>query len=108
VSLIYLMDMDSETEKSNDYQWWRISFSAEDGKARQAEKQSVAHNLAILCGCSVALGFLFFGLSGFSIFRRKAEHVTYVLSNPKTTAPGHLMDMDSETEKSNDYQWWRI
>ncbi|KAF3027300.1 hypothetical protein E8E15_004729 [Penicillium rubens] len=35
-------------------------------------------------------------------------HVTYVLSNPKTTAPGHLMDMDSETEKSNDYQWWRI
>ncbi|CAG8899726.1 unnamed protein product [Penicillium egyptiacum] len=35
-------------------------------------------------------------------------HVTYVLSNPKTTAPGHLMDMDSDTEKSNDYQWWRI
>ncbi|KAJ6185829.1 hypothetical protein N7519_007130 [Penicillium mononematosum] len=35
-------------------------------------------------------------------------HVTYVLSNPKTTAPGHLMDMDSDTENSNDYQWWRI
>ncbi|KAJ5836633.1 hypothetical protein N7447_002659 [Penicillium robsamsonii] len=35
-------------------------------------------------------------------------HVTYVLSNPNTTAPGHLMDIDSDTEKSSDYQWWRI
>lgn len=35
-------------------------------------------------------------------------HVTYVLSNPKTTAPGHLMDVDSDTENSNDYQWLRI
>ncbi|KAJ5512530.1 hypothetical protein N7463_002082 [Penicillium fimorum] len=35
-------------------------------------------------------------------------HVTYVLSNPNTTAPGHLMDIDSDTEKSCDYQWWRI
>ncbi|KXG49926.1 uncharacterized protein PGRI_058940 [Penicillium griseofulvum] len=35
-------------------------------------------------------------------------HVTYVLSNPNTAAPGHLMDMDSDIEKSSDYQWWRI
>ncbi|KAI2733648.1 hypothetical protein CBS147332_663 [Penicillium roqueforti] len=35
-------------------------------------------------------------------------HVTYVLSSPRTTTPGHLMDMDSETENTNDYQWWRI
>lgn len=35
-------------------------------------------------------------------------HVTYVLSSPRTTTPGHLMDMDSETENNNDYQWWRI
>lgn len=32
------MDMDSDAENSNDYQWWRISFSAEDGKTRQADK----------------------------------------------------------------------
>lgn len=31
------MDMDSEPH--DNYQWWRISYSAEDGKARQAEKQ---------------------------------------------------------------------
>ncbi|KAJ5562668.1 hypothetical protein N7461_001429 [Penicillium sp. DV-2018c] len=35
-------------------------------------------------------------------------HVTYVLSNPKTTAPVHLMDMDTGTETTGDYQWWRI
>ncbi|CAG8114891.1 unnamed protein product [Penicillium salamii] len=32
-----LMDMDSEPH--DNYQWWRISYSAEDGKTRQAEKQ---------------------------------------------------------------------
>jgi predicted dinucleotide-binding enzyme len=31
------MEMDSEPR--DDYQWWRISFSAEDGKTRQAEKK---------------------------------------------------------------------
>ena len=31
------MDMDSEPR--DDYQWWRISYSAEDGKTRQAEKR---------------------------------------------------------------------
>lgn len=40
------MDMDSDTENSNDYRWWRISFSAEDGKARQAEKRKVQGNTA--------------------------------------------------------------
>ncbi|KAJ5926829.1 hypothetical protein N7516_008602 [Penicillium verrucosum] len=40
----HLMDMDSDTENSNDYQWWRISFSAEDGKTRQAEKRKVQGN----------------------------------------------------------------
>ncbi|CAG8057201.1 unnamed protein product [Penicillium olsonii] len=32
-----LMDMDSEPH--DNYEWWRISYSAEDGKARQAEKR---------------------------------------------------------------------
>ncbi|KAJ5609598.1 hypothetical protein N7528_010165 [Penicillium herquei] len=31
-----LMDMDGD--KNNDYQWWRTSFSTDDGKTRQAEK----------------------------------------------------------------------
>lgn len=30
--------MDVDGAKTSDYQWWRISFSAEDGKTRQAEK----------------------------------------------------------------------
>jgi hypothetical protein len=39
------MDMDSEPH--DDYQWWRISFSAEDGKSRQAEKnQSQGYDAA--------------------------------------------------------------
>ncbi|CAI7617320.1 unnamed protein product [Penicillium discolor] len=42
----HLMDMDSDTENSNDCQWWRISFSAEDGKTRQAEKRKVQGNTA--------------------------------------------------------------
>lgn len=32
-----LMEVDGETK--SDYQWWRISFSTEDGKTRQAEKR---------------------------------------------------------------------
>ncbi|KAJ5322709.1 hypothetical protein N7452_010998 [Penicillium brevicompactum] len=32
-----LMEMDSDPH--DNYQWWRISYSAEDGKARQAEKK---------------------------------------------------------------------
>ncbi|KAJ5794896.1 hypothetical protein N7457_001495 [Penicillium paradoxum] len=35
-------------------------------------------------------------------------HVIYVLSNPKSTAPAHLMDLDSNTENSGNYEWWRI
>jgi hypothetical protein len=35
-------------------------------------------------------------------------HVTYVLSNPKATGPTHLMDMDTDTETSGGYEWWRI
>lgn len=31
------MEIDDETK--SDYQWWRISFSTEDGKTRQAEKR---------------------------------------------------------------------
>lgn len=31
------MDIDGDT--GNGYQWWRISFSPEDGKTRQAEKR---------------------------------------------------------------------
>lgn len=42
----HLMDMDTDAENSNDYQWWRISFSAEDGKTRQAEKRKVQGNTA--------------------------------------------------------------
>ncbi|KAJ5146059.1 uncharacterized protein N7515_000623 [Penicillium bovifimosum] len=34
-----LMDMDTDTETSRGYEWWRISFSQEDGKFRQAEKR---------------------------------------------------------------------
>ncbi|KAJ5182815.1 hypothetical protein N7492_000431 [Penicillium capsulatum] len=30
----------SNAEKDGEYQWWRISFSAEDGKARQAAKEA--------------------------------------------------------------------
>ncbi|KAJ6021996.1 hypothetical protein N7540_007500 [Penicillium herquei] len=33
----HLMDIDGD--KDSDYQWWRISFSTDDGKTRQAEKQ---------------------------------------------------------------------
>lgn len=32
--------MSFDEEKVPDYQWWRISFSTEDGKARQAEKEA--------------------------------------------------------------------
>ncbi|EKV12597.1 UBA-like [Penicillium digitatum] len=44
ISPAHLMDMDSDTENSNDYQWWRISFSVEDGKTRQAEKRKAQGN----------------------------------------------------------------
>lgn len=32
--------MDIDSEKDGAYQWWRISFSQEDGKTRQAEKRA--------------------------------------------------------------------
>jgi predicted dinucleotide-binding enzyme len=38
------MDMDSDTERSSDYQWWRISFSAEDGKTQRTEKRKAQGN----------------------------------------------------------------
>lgn len=31
--------MDVDGENRDDFQWWRISFSAEDGKTKQAEKR---------------------------------------------------------------------
>lgn len=31
--------MEVDDENKSDYQWWRISFSTEDGKTRQAEKR---------------------------------------------------------------------
>lgn len=36
-----LMELD---DTSPEYQWWRISFSAEDGKTRQAEKREAQGN----------------------------------------------------------------
>lgn len=38
------MDVDSDTEPSDGYEWWRISFSTEDGKIRQAEKRKTQRN----------------------------------------------------------------
>lgn len=36
--------MDVDEEKGADYQWWRITFSAEDGKSRQTQKRATHGN----------------------------------------------------------------
>lgn len=42
----HLMDLDSNIEKGGEYEWWRISFSREDGKTQRDEKRKGSDNYA--------------------------------------------------------------
>lgn len=81
-----LMDMDSEPH--DNYQWWRISYSAEDGKVRQAEKgQSQDHSAAAPSGD--AIGYTIRKVSETDVLQAAREEWSSVLL---VYASGNAMD----------------
>lgn len=70
------MDMDSEPH--DDYQWWRVSFSAEDGKTRQAEtRHAQDHNATADSGDVV--GYTTRKVSEIEVLRAAREEWSSVL-----------------------------
>jgi hypothetical protein len=65
-----LMDMDSES--GDDYQWWRISFSAEDGKTQQAEKRQ-PHGNSGAAQSGDAVGYTIRKVSEIEVLRAARE-----------------------------------